>query len=629
MADQERKRRRPAVSCALCRRRKIRCNRQTPCGNCVRSKSGHCVYGDEPLGTPLRNLAPAQGSRKQVRVLPASESPSVGSDSTTNRSRLASGLQRCKLLAKIIKAQLAPPWPVPPTSDLPPKALADKLLDCYLRTTETIYRILHIPTFKKDYDEVWLTDKTPDTAFLVQLKLVLAIGATTYDEKFSLRASAIRWVHEAQTWLAEPEFKARLSLQVLQTNLLLLVARQTASVGASMIWISAGSLIRNAMYIGLHRDAACLPEGTVFSIEMRRRLWNTILEIALQSSLDSGAPPLISLRSFDTEPPRNFNDNQLMLGNLLPASDDTFTQMSVAIALRKTFPIRLAVTEFLNNFQSASSYEETLQLDGALRKSYKELCRTLQGLNSATGSSPSRFQIQVVDFIMHRYFLALHIPFFVPPLRETAYAFSRNVVVDASLKIWRAVLLPSSHSDEISPLNGDDLERLAICGSQFFRVSALQACFMVAAELIFQLQEENSLSPAPLRPDLLSIVNDAVNWSFRCVEAGETNIKGHLFMCLVDARLDGLIRGVGKDELLASLIRAVENGQENCLRVLEERAAEGQTGARVDLFSQTGIDTPKGMEDWDIMMPIGQFNFDSGDPMNWWFDDETMEHLPL
>ncbi|KAG5290192.1 C6 zinc finger domain-containing protein [Histoplasma ohiense] len=230
---------------------------------------------------------------------------------------------------------------------------------------------------------------------------------------------------------------------------------------------------------------------------------------------------------------------------------------------------------------------------------------------------------------MHRYFLALHIPFFVPPLRETAYAFSRNVVVDASLKIWRAVLLPSSHSDEISPLNGDDLERLAICGSQFFRVSALQACFMVAAELIFQLQEENSLSPAPLRPDLLSIVNDAVNWSFRCVEAGETNIKGHLFMCLVDARLDGLIRGVGKDELPASLIRAVENGQENCLRVLEERAAEGQTEARVDLLSQTGIDTPKGMEDWDIMMPIGQFNFDSGDPMNWWFDDETMERLPL
>lgn len=49
----------------------------------MRSKSGHCVYGDEPLGTPLRNLAPAQGSRKQVHVLPASESPNVGSDSTT------------------------------------------------------------------------------------------------------------------------------------------------------------------------------------------------------------------------------------------------------------------------------------------------------------------------------------------------------------------------------------------------------------------------------------------------------------------------------------------------------------------------------------------------------------------
>lgn len=31
-------------SCALCRRRKIRCNRETPCSNCVRAKNETCVY---------------------------------------------------------------------------------------------------------------------------------------------------------------------------------------------------------------------------------------------------------------------------------------------------------------------------------------------------------------------------------------------------------------------------------------------------------------------------------------------------------------------------------------------------------------------------------------------------------
>lgn len=31
-------------SCTLCRRRKVRCNRETPCSNCMRSKTGSCVY---------------------------------------------------------------------------------------------------------------------------------------------------------------------------------------------------------------------------------------------------------------------------------------------------------------------------------------------------------------------------------------------------------------------------------------------------------------------------------------------------------------------------------------------------------------------------------------------------------
>lgn len=37
-------------SCTLCRKRKIKCNRESPCSNCVRSKSGHCVY--ESLSPP-------------------------------------------------------------------------------------------------------------------------------------------------------------------------------------------------------------------------------------------------------------------------------------------------------------------------------------------------------------------------------------------------------------------------------------------------------------------------------------------------------------------------------------------------------------------------------------------------
>ncbi len=88
-----------------------------------------------------------------------------------------SGIQRCKSQAKVIKSQCAPPWPFHTQTDLLPKGIADELVDCYFRTTETIYRVLHIPSFKKDYDTLWLSETEPNPGFLVQIKLVLAIGA--------------------------------------------------------------------------------------------------------------------------------------------------------------------------------------------------------------------------------------------------------------------------------------------------------------------------------------------------------------------------------------------------------------------------------------------------------------------
>ncbi|KAF4633621.1 hypothetical protein G7Y89_g4495 [Cudoniella acicularis] len=523
---------------------------------------------------------------------------------------LFSSLQRCKSLARTIKSGRAPPWPMPLTIDLPSKDVSDELVECYLRTTETVYRILHIPTFRRDYEKLWVSDITPNMDFLVQLKVVLAIGAITYDEEFSLRAAATRWVYEAQTWLSEPKFKSRLNIQYLQTELLLLLARETAAVSGDPMWISAGSLLRRAIFMGLHRDPSNLPKRTPFAAEMHRRLWNTILEVALQSSLTLGGPPLVCLDDFDTEPPGNFDDDEIMAEDLIPKTEDNFTQMSVAIALRKTFPLRLAVTRFLNNLGSHGTYEETLRLDAGLRASYKSLCRSLQVCNSSTGLSPSGFQLQVMDFIMHRYMSALHIPFFGPALHETSYAFSRKVVVENSVKIWCAVypstsiMAVQSCNDTASP-GRNDLARLAACGSGFYRNVAVQATLLIAIELRTQIQEDESLGPVRLRSDLLSILDESKTWSLQCIEAGEVNMKGYLFMCVLAAHIEGLIRGIGKDDIPALLIKAAEEASEKCLPILEKMAA----GGSVDDPHQMSLNAPPGgMEDWDFMMSSAPFN---------------------
>ena len=52
-----RKRRRPALSCVECRRRKIKCDRNDPCNHCKQSPGVSCVYS--------KNIHPASGNRRQ------------------------------------------------------------------------------------------------------------------------------------------------------------------------------------------------------------------------------------------------------------------------------------------------------------------------------------------------------------------------------------------------------------------------------------------------------------------------------------------------------------------------------------------------------------------------------------
>lgn len=524
-------------------------------------------------------------------------------------SQMFRDLQRCKYLGKVIKAQRRPPWPTVPTTDLPPKELADTLVDTYLRTTESVYRTLHVPTFRRDYEAIWGINSSPDMALVIHIKLVMAIGAAMHDDTFSLRASAIRWIYEAQAWVSEPNFKHRLNMPFLQVNILLLIAREIVGVNGSMTWVAAGQLIRTAVYMGFHRDPMYLPKQTTFVSEMRRRLWNTILEIALQTSMESGGPPLLTPGDFDTQPPGNFDDEQILTEDPVPSPEEAFTETSLALALRRMFPLRLAIAQSLNGISAQISYEETLRMDSELRTMYKTICQPLQK-KSENSASPSQFQICLLDYVVRRYLLALHTPYFGLSLQEARYAFSRQVVIDASVRI-RALLYPSSSitaaaspSESISP-DRDDLARLAKCGASLFRMIGTQTCFLIAAELKAQLQEGDTLGPVPLRRDLLSVLEEAKRWSLQCINAGESNCKGYLFISMISAQITGLSRGLAKEELSEHIAKAGRDAEAQILAVMEEKVAEVQPVDSSDERNDVPIENiPDIMEDWDFMVSL-------------------------
>ncbi|KAI1101418.1 putative C6 transcription factor [Jackrogersella minutella] len=745
MTEPDRRRRRPPVSCILCRRRKLRCNRETPCSNCVKSKSGNCVYGNDLSQPPRRaaelnlgaeyrdshysstiNNATSQSSpkatsstttstlasqsssqeveflRNRVRQLEeqlsktkqiTSRSPISNSDSNieTITSRISGtfyihhddhltgqpqAISRCvthktrvfgqshwitgfplvreiigvfepyvrdeasrvsvlmtksKSLARSIKEQRSPAWPSPPVADLPPKDVADDLVDRYLRTNESVYRILHIPTFRRDYEAHWVSPTESNTAFLVQLKLVLAIGATTYDEQFSLRASAMKWVFEAQTWISEPGFKHRLNLQYLQTSILLLLAREFVDVGPDLVWISAGSLLRTAIYMGLNRDAKRLPKMDIFAAEMRRRLWYTIIELSLQLSLTSGGPPFISLNIFDTEFPGNFDDEQITTEDPTPKPEGEFTQTSIAIALRKTFPTRLAIAKFLNDHGSHGTYGETLRLDAELRTAYKSVLLLLQGYRSSAGPRPSEFEVNVVSLIINRSILSLHNPYFSASMQEAAYAFSRKVIVETSLKIWRVMYQSSSatacqtQSDMVYS-DPHVLTRLAICASGFFRIITLQASILIAMELIAQLQEEETLGPGLVRQDLLIVMAEAKAWSWKCIEAGETSIKGYFLACLLAAHIQGRLQGLAKEDLPQFLLKSIEEAEDRCIPVLEEMVTQIQINGTIKGREKPYSTTQSQIfSDYEFLMSDAFVDFTDAEPTNWAFDEMSQD----
>ncbi|KAH0848284.1 putative C6 transcription factor [Fonsecaea pedrosoi] len=760
---ERRRRRRPAVSCTVCRKRKIRCNREHPCNNCTRSRDAVCIYEDFPplrqrphteepaasdgqtspgstgktssitssaataphdTGTPVSTNIPIDSLMIEGPPMTSDQSQDISSAPLTlelpdpaqcrqdffgeprisgrtvfHKSRqfgqshwmngvsmfggilhliesrmrkeptvIPAGMRRCKALAKVIKSARMPVWPTPLSDDLPARDVVEHLIDNYLRTIESVYRIIHIPTFRKHVEALWTLPQggRRDTAFMVQLKLILAIGAT-YDETFSLRTSAMRWVYEAQTWLNTPNSKIRLNVQSLQINVLLIVARELVDVCGDLTWISAGELYRRAIYMGLNRDHPSPVGSTVFATEMRRRLWNTVLEICLQASMASGGPVLVSMDDFDTKPPSNLDDVQLEEKSPAVKPENVYTQVSTAIALRKSFAVRLAVVKFLNDLRVNGRYEHVLQLDGEMRTAYKTLTRTLQNMLSSSSSSsssstssdgfgrpgPNTFELMTTDLMMNRYLLTVHIPFFEQSMHEATYAYTRKVVLESSLKMWYVAYRSSSEqagagaSGVTASLNVHTPSPGPMaCGGPgygfypVYRSGLFQASCLVAAELCAQLEEQDGVGMGftPLRPDLLPVVQEAKTWCYHGMQIGETNIKGYVFSCLIAAQVDALMRGMDKDDIPKFLLQSAEEAMRESIAVLEEQAGVGNkdtntntnangngNGDGRDLTSSLGVSTVgfEALDESAFMTPDGMFDFGDTGAMEWGFNNNN------
>lgn len=415
-----------------------------------------------------------------------------------------------------------------------------------------------------------------DESFVVRLLLVLAIGTCFHEgpttSGSSLHESSAQWILAANLYLSAPVEKRHLNLGSIQNHCLLLLALQTNAVGGDLTWITAGSLVRSAMSVGLHRDPVQFPHMSVYRTELRRRLWYTTLEIAVQASLDSGMPPMISCSDFDCEPPSNIDDCQFDENTTSVPQVQCgamFTETSMIRTLARSLPLRIETARILNGLHSDTSYQATIDLGDKLTQACRAnsiLFQAYSKTSSMGHHKPSAFAIKMVDTLCRRFLLSLHTPFTHKAAFDYTYYYSRKVCLDTSLLLLSYATLSSASNPAAQY---DDFTRLRLVGRGSFRSVLIHAIATVCFEVITDLREDSSpLTLAISNDQRLQAVRETVTLTWLRVQLGETSVKAYVFCGCALAQIEAMQAGISFEQ---AVMDAAQKCLEDCRTVLEAR----------------------------------------------------------
>ncbi|GME38546.1 uncharacterized protein K452DRAFT_317031 [Neofusicoccum parvum] len=451
------------------------------------------------------------------------------------------------------------------------------------------------------YRQYWDDPQAASEVFVVQLLLILAIGTCFCGQQSfeSLRSSTAPWVYAASAWLHSPVGASLITIPAVQTRCLMLLARQTSSIGLGQIWGSAGSLLNTAMQLGLHRSPACLPGTGAFEAELRRRLWATVAELVVQTSIDAGAAPIFSHDDFDCEPPSNIDDDQLhedAAAAPTPKPLASFTQTTTQILLLQSLPARLEIAKHLNHFRSNGSYSTTLQLHAKLSNGLPPQSMTIVPLSRPSSSAgnehafpplaPSPFQAKLLTLLTQRFLLALHQHFALRAHKDPTFHFSRTACLTTSLVLLSlsktdtsptvlAAAVPSS-----STCIEDTYALLARRASGTFREGTLRPAIAICLELVALVNyHEHHWSFLALGSDhtssteqQLRAIEGFVELARERVRVAGDSFKTHVVFFVILAIVGAVEKG---EERMDWLVKAaVKESLDVCLGLLRERLHE-------------------------------------------------------
>ncbi|KAL7625626.1 hypothetical protein AAE478_004846 [Parahypoxylon ruwenzoriense] len=352
------------LACVLCQNRKIKCDRKTPCSNCIKANITCTPSTPAPARKrrrPNQDLQQRLARCEELLSEYATAKPSAPS-STESPSQddtwkplgklivddggvkfidsflWASIHNELSAMREILEDEETIDDPCTPaesqSSDLnsalvlsdtshanledlhPQPAHVFRLWQTFLERVNPLTKVIHVPTVQPLLVEAAASRANiPKNAeallFSIYLMATVALTEEECLERFSCTKEEAynRFSKGCRVALMRIGILKNYDLVVLQALVLYLFSLP-GRYDRHAAWILNGVTVRIAQKMGLHRDGEFLGLSP-FETEMRRRLWWRIVLLDALYALMSGLGQSLLPRSWDTKQPLNINDSDL------------------------------------------------------------------------------------------------------------------------------------------------------------------------------------------------------------------------------------------------------------------------------------------------------------------------------
>ncbi|KAH7420133.1 hypothetical protein BKA64DRAFT_700132 [Cadophora sp. MPI-SDFR-AT-0126] len=342
---------------------------------------------------------------------------------------------------------------------LPSKEYTDELIAFYLDHVEKIHRIVHIPTFRREYAKFWIPGRPRQPAMTTLILSMLSIcqgaGLTSANDgsQPGPPTTSVQWIASCEGWLRQQSSRHR-KLIYYQIACLLYLARRMDIIRKKHYWKDTCSLIQDAISDGLHYEPSTRANSP-YMCEMKRRMWATLRELDMQNCVEFGLPTLLHNIETTIRAPSNIDDGDFDdATQILPSSTgpDTYTDTSYQFHGALTWKLRLEISLRLSSpgCSKALTYDEVLQYTHQLTQALHAV-PAWSDVQGRGGHQHSQLASAFLKFQLIELILAMHRPYLQKGgekfwLSENIwFQMSRDILLLntslASLGSWRLVCL--------------------------------------------------------------------------------------------------------------------------------------------------------------------------------------------